>query len=209
MRPIRCIGNRMCVWTLLTILWTFLGVRVGQDYDPQTDFSRYKSFGWTPAQSEKTAGAPGNNPFFTRRVQTAIEDFLIRNGYIEASDGNPDFLIETQLVVERKVEVDRTGDGWPGNRYFGDSAFDTTVEEYGDGTLVIDFFAADMRRLLWRGTGSRRVEQAASPQKSAETINKWVSEILKQYPPEPKAARPANAGCSAPIKRAAPPAPQT
>lgn len=208
MRPIRCIGNRMCVWTLLTILWTFLGVRVGQDYDPQTDFSRYKSFGWTPAQSEKTAGAPGNNPFFTRRVQTAIEDFLIRNGYIEASDGNPDFLIETQLVVERKVEVDRTGEGWPGNRYFGDSFFETTVDEYEDGTLIIDFLDPGTKKLFWRGTGSRRVAPSSSPQKSAETIDRWVSEILKQYPPQSKSTSRAPAGCSGPLKQGVPTAPQ-
>lgn len=209
MRSIRCMGNRISVWTLLTILWTFLGVRVGQDYDPQTDFSRYKSFGWAPAPSEETAKPPGDNPFFTKRVQAAIEDFLVRNGFVKASDGNPDFLIETHLLVERRVEVDRTGDGWPGNRYFGDSFFDTTVDEYDDGTLVIDFLAADTKGLLWRGTGSRRVEQSTSPQKSAETINRWVAEILKQYPPKPMATRPANAGCSAPIKQAAPPAPQT
>lgn len=209
MRTVGCRGNRLCVWTLLTILWTFLGVRVGQDYDPQTDFSRYRSFAWSSVPSQKETGLPGSTPFFTKRVHAAVEDFLIRNGYIKASDGNPDFLIQTHLVVERRVEVDRTGDGWPGNRYFGDSFFDTTIDEYDDGTLIIDFLAGDTQKLLWRGTGSRRVENASSPQQSVETINRWVAEILKQFPPKPKAIRPANAGCSAPIKQAAPQAPQT
>lgn len=209
MRSIRCMGNRISVWTLLTILWTFLGVRVGQDYDPQTDFSRYKSFAWSSAPSQKMAKPSRDNPFITKRVHAAIEDFLIRNGYIEADGGNPDFLIQTQLVVERRVEVDRTGEGWPGSRYFGDSFFETTIDEYDDGTLIIDFLAADTKGLLWRGTGSRRVENASSPQQSIETINRWVAEILKQYPPKAKTGRPAPAGCSAPIKQVAPPVPQT
>ncbi|MFZ0132989.1 MAG: DUF4136 domain-containing protein [Desulfobacterales bacterium] len=199
----------MGVWTLLTILWTFLGVRVGQDYDPQTDFSRYKIFDWALVSGQKTSTPIVDDPFFNRRVQAAIENFLIQNGYVKASVGNPDFLIETHLLVERRVAVDRTGDGWPGNRYFGDSFFDTTVDEYNDGTLIIDFLAADTKGLLWRGTGSRRVDNASSPQQSVETINRWVAEILKQYPPKAKTGRPAPAGCSAPIRQAAPPAPQT
>ena len=192
----------------LTILWTFLGVRVGQDYDPHTDFMRYKSFAWAPVPQEKTGRTFLDHPFFNKRVRDAVESFLIQHGYARTTEGESDFLIETHIIVKRRVAVDRTGEGWPGNRYFGDSFFETTVDEYEDGTLIIDFLDPGTKKLFWRGTGSRRVAPSSSPQKSAETIDRWVSEILKQYPPQSKSTSRAPAGCSGPLKQGVPTAPQ-
>ena len=204
MRPFKC----MCVWTVLATFWTFLGVRVGQDYEYQTDFSRYKSFGWAAVPQEKARASFLDSPFVAKRIHTAVESFLVQNGYIESSDGKTDFLVDIHLTVEKMVEVDQTGDGWPGHRAFGDSAFETVITEYDEGTLIIDFLDAGTQRLFWRGTGTRRVDHSSSPQTSADTINKWVSEILKQYPPKATVSRPATAGCSTPPNQVVPAAPQ-
>ena len=204
MRHFKC----MCVWTVLATLWTFLGVRVGQDYEPQTDFSRYKSFGWAPGLQEKPGASSWGSPFVAKRVHAAVESFLIQNGYPKSSDGKPDFLIGIHLAVEKMIEVDQSVDGWPGPRYFGDSAFETYIIEYDEGTLIIDFLDAGTQRLFWRGTGTRRVDYSSSSQRSADTTNRWVSEILKQYPPKKKVSRQAPAGCSTPPNQVMPAAPQ-
>ncbi len=204
MRHIKC----LCAWTALATLWTFLGVRVGQDYEPLTDFSRYKSFDWAAVPQEKAAASSWGSPFVAKRVHAAVESFLIQNGYPKSSDGKPDFLIDIHLAVEKMIEVDQSVDGWPGHRYFGDSAFETYIVEYDEGTVIIDFLDADTQRLFWRGTGRRRIDHSSSPQSSADTINRWVSEILKQYPPKAKVSRQAPAGCSTPPNRVMPTAPQ-
>ena len=204
MRHIKC----LCAWTALATLWTFLGVRVGQDYEPQTDFSRYKSFDWAAVPQEKAAASSWGSPFVAKRVHAAVESFLSQNGYPKSSDGKPDFLVNVQLAVITMVEVDRSLEGGPGHRMFGDSAFETVITEYDEGTLIIDFLDAGTQKLFWRGTGTRRINQSSSPQKSAETINRWVSEILKQYPPKTKISRQTSAGCSTPQKQVAPAAPQ-
>jgi hypothetical protein len=204
MRPIKC----LCAWTVLATLWTFLGVRVGQDYEPQTDFSRYKSFGWAPGPREKSGASSWGSPFVTKRILVAVESFLIHHGYAKSSDGKPAFLVDIHLAVEKMIEVDQSGDGWPGHRYFGDSAFETIIIEYDEGTVIIDFLDAGTQRLFWRGTGTRRINHSSSPKKSADTINRWVSEILKQYPPKTKVSRQTPAGCSASPNQVMPAAPQ-
>ena len=204
MRKIKC----LCAYTALVTLWTFLGVRLGQDYEFQTDFSRYKSFNWAAAPQEEDGESSWNSPFAAKRVHAAVETFLIRNGYPKASDGKPDFLVTVHLTAVKMVEVDRSWEGGPGRRNFGDSAFETVITEYVDGTVIIDFLNAGTQRLFWRGTGTRRINHSSSPQKSADTINRWVSEILKQYPPKAKVSRQAPAGCSAPPNRATLAAPQ-
>ena len=200
MRQIKC----LCAWTALATLWTFLGVRVGQDYEPQTDFPRYKSFDWAAVPQEKAGESPWGSPFVAKRVHDAVENFLIQNGYPKSSDGKPDFLVNVYLTAVKMVEVDRSWEGRPGHRYFGDSAFETYIIEYDEGTVVIDFLDAGTQRLFWRGTGTRRINHSSSPQKSADTINRWVSEILKQYPPKATVSRPAPAGCSTPPNREMP-----
>lgn len=204
MRPIKC----LCAWTALATLWTFLGVRVGQDYESQTDFSRYKSFGWAPSLQEKPEASSWGSPFVTKRIHAAVESFLTQNGYAESSDGKPDFLIDIHLAVEKMIEVDQSVDRWPGRRYLGGSAFETDIVEYDEGTLIIDFLDAGTQRLFWRGTGTRRIDYSSSPQKATDTTNRWVSEILKQYPPEEKVSRPAPAGCSTPPNQVTSAAPQ-
>ena len=48
---------------------------------------------------------------------------------------------------------------------FGDSAFETVITEYDEGTLIIDFLDAGTQRLFWRGTGTRRINHSSSPAK--------------------------------------------
>ena len=203
MRHFKC----LFVWTVLATLWTFLGVRVGQDYESQTDFSRYKSFGWAAVPQEIAGASSWGSPFIRKRIHAAVESFLVQNGFSESADGKPDFLVTIHLTVEKMVEVDQSVDGWPGHRYFGDSAFETVIIEYDEGTVIIDFLDADTKILFWRGTGTRRIGYTSSPQKSADTVNRWVAEILKQYPPKTKVSRQTPSGCSTSpnqVKSAAP-----
>jgi len=200
-----------CVWawTLLVSLWTFLGVRVGQDYDVQTVFSHYRSFGFSDAPQVKAGSSVLDNPFLRKRIRQAIENALVEKGYHKSSGGTPDFWVDYHWATVPRVEVDYAGDGWFGHRYPGDSAFETTVQQYDEGTVTIDFINAQSKKLFWRGTGTRRVNKALRPQKSAEYTQKWVDNILKQYPPGAKISQPAASGCSLPAQQMKPAPPQT
>ena len=191
----------LCAWILLISLWTFLGVRVGQDYEVKTAFSQYKRFDFAGASRIKKGPSGSDNPFLMKRIHEAVENTLVEKGYQRSSKGNVDFLVAYHWSTVARVEVDYTGDGWFGHRYPGDSAFETTVQEYDEGTLTIDFLDAESQKLFWRGTGIRRIAKSTRPQKSTEYTQKWVAEILKQYPPGVKKAQPAHSGCSSPPRQ--------
>jgi hypothetical protein len=76
----------LCVWTVSATLWTFLGVRVGQDYESQTDFSRYISFGWAVVPQEKAGASLWGSPFTTKRIHAAVKNFMVQNGYIYVAE---------------------------------------------------------------------------------------------------------------------------
>ena len=205
MLKLKCV----CAWILLVSLWTFLGIRVGQDYDVQTVFSRYRSFGFSDASQVKTGSSVLDNPFLRKRIRQAIANTLVEKGYHKSSEGSPDFWVDYHWATVPRVEVDYSGDGWFGHRYPGDSAFETTVQQYDEGTVTIDFIDAQSKKLFWRGTGTRRVDKSSSVRKSVEYTQKWIDNILKQYPPGTKISRPVASGCSSPAQQMEPALTQT
>ena len=60
----------------------------------------------------------------------------------------------------------------------------TTATEYTVGTLIIDFYDARQRELVWRGSGEGKVNQARDPEESQERINQVVTLILQDFPVE-------------------------
>ena len=195
MQYLKCI----CIWTILASLWTFLGVRVSQDYEVRTDFSKFRSFDWAPLPQKKTGDARLDNALMGKRIRNAVEHTLIQNGYPKASEGKPDFHVAYHWSVKTMLESDTiiTESRWGGYPFWGGAGYETYIHEYYEGTLIIDFFDADTNKLLWRGAGFRRVTQYSDPQKTTEAINKTVDEILKQYPPKVRSFNRVRSGCSA------------
>jgi len=61
---------------------------------------------------------------------------------------------------------------------------ETTVSQYDEGTLVIDFVDRPARRLAWRGSGTGRLARNPDPDQVTKRVNEAVDEILAQFPPQ-------------------------
>ena len=83
----------LCAWAFLLTLWTFLGVRVGQDYVPETAFDRYKRFDFLETPLGEAELSDLSNPFLIKRIRRAIETTLGQRGYERSFKGTPDFWI--------------------------------------------------------------------------------------------------------------------
>ena len=59
----------------------------------------------------------------------------------------------------------------------------TSVRQYDQGTLVIDFIDAATEQLVWRGTGSDRLYNQLTPEETTSKVNNLVKKIMEQYPP--------------------------
>ena len=165
-----------------------VGFQVTQDYDPDTDFSGYRSWYWLPPS---TSGDPRvDNDLFDTRVRRAVESTLSARGFRQTSRGEGDFAVGYHALIAGRTNV-RTindhygyGPGW--GRYGGRSGTGytrTIVDQYEEGTLIIDVVDEASRKLAWRGSTSARVQETSDRQERAERMQRAVDAILAEFPP--------------------------
>ncbi len=57
----------------------------------------------------------------------------------------------------------------------------TTTETYKVGTLVVDLFDTQTKKLIWRGTSSDTLSNKSN--KNIQALDKGVEKMFKQFPP--------------------------
>ena len=177
----------MKTWTVLpsTALLASLSLaalvhaqRTSYDFDTTVSFSNFKTYAWT-------RGTPAREPFFDRRVETAIDSQLTAKG-LTKSDTSPDLYVRYHVALG----VDRSVNGWVGGTGAGygwrggPGSVDLRLNELPMGTLVIDIIEAAKEQLVWRGVGTQELDLDAKPEKRDAAIAKAVEKILKNFPPK-------------------------
>ena len=181
---------------LLFVVFGCSSIKVSQDYDPAKDFSGLKTYAWQSETQAKTDDVRVDNPLLNARIRAAFDRSISRKGYQKVSDGTPDFHVSYQYTIRKTIGSDdvSTGIGF-GIGGFGHRSgaaggigigTGSSVSEYDEGMLVIDFIDAGNGNLIWRGIGTRRVSMQSDPEKTITDINKTVDEILAQFPPKRK-----------------------
>ncbi len=161
------------------------GIRVNTDYNPDTDFTRYRTFAW--AEGLGSLDDPRMTDLVDQRFRRAVESELVSRGMETTASGEPDVFVGYQIALDDRVDYQTIntyyGGAW-GYRgvYGGVVGTQTTATEYTVGTLVIDVYDARQRELVWRGSGEGRVNQARNPEESQERINQVVTRILQDFP---------------------------
>lgn len=155
--------------------------KVNTDFDAAADFTKYKTYVWTE-------GTPSPNPLGEQRVHDALEAQLALEGFKKVAE-NPDVVVTTHILTKEEKEVVATGYGGGygyGPRWGGAYGGTTTasVYTYIQGTLVVDMYDAQTKKLVWRGTGTDTASDKAD--KNAKKVVKALEKMFKQYPPVPK-----------------------
>ena len=187
--------TRICLFVLLLFLLAAGGcstVRVNSDYDPSYNFSTIHTYGWgfSEAVDDEFAG----NPFLKKRIMASIDTYLQARGYRLAEPDLADVQVVLQAVVKEKMRVTDWGgphgyyrdpwyDPWWGGGAYGGRV---DVSYYQEGTLVIDMVDSSTKTMIWRGVGTGIVGQYADQDKQRAAIDKYVREILDQFPPDHK-----------------------
>jgi len=169
---------------LIAVLAMLLAVpaataQVKTDYDPQVDFSRFKTWTWME-------GTPAPDPFSQQRIEDAIEAKLAEKGLVKAEGDEADLVVVTHVSVSAEKQVDVTHFGGYGGRYGWRAGYGSSyvnVRDINVGTLVVDLVDAEKQELVWRGMASDTV--ANKPQKSEKKIRKAVSKMFNRFPPQP------------------------
>lgn len=161
-------------------------LRTISDYDKTTDFSKYKTYGFY----DKGMARIRLNNLDKRRLMGAVEAELNAKGFTKSD--KPDFLVNLVVVARERVDYYNPGFygglgwgfGW-GNPFWGGNF--AHVNQYMEGTIIVDFLDPEKKTLFWHGRGTGF--NLDSFNKREERLHTGVSEILAQYPPDQTTAK--------------------
>ena len=121
-----------------------------------------------------------------QRIVRAVNAELSAKGMREvANEADASLLVTEHINVEQKLRVNTTNYGYGYGRwgYYGAGYTDTSVDQYEQGTLIIDFIDAKSKQLVWRGMAQSRLREMATPEEREARVRAAVSAILEKYPP--------------------------
>ena len=150
---------------------------VKTDYDKKVDFTQYKTYSWGKVETE--------NPLWQSRIMDAVDRTLQQKGWQKLPSGGDVTVMAvgaTQNQKEYQTFYDGLGPGWWWGG-FGETAT-TTVQNYRVGTLVIDMYDTNRKRLIWRGVASDTLSD--KPEKNEKKLDKAIEKLFKDFPPKSK-----------------------
>ncbi|WP_158974387.1 DUF4136 domain-containing protein [Cellulophaga sp. L1A9] len=167
----------------LLVLSSCSSVRVMADYDKKADFNTYNTYAFYKTGIDKAQISDLDK----KRILYAIEAEMSARGFSKSE--NPDVLISIFTKEREQVDIYNNywggGYGWGWNPYFwgGGNMYGNQVSTRTEGSLYIDLIDAKDKQLVWQGKGVGSLYQTKNIEKKEERIQKFVSEILKAYPP--------------------------
>lgn len=134
------------------------------------------------------------NTIMHDRIVNTVNLQLELQGFVQQKQ-DPDFLVNYNITSEKKTDI-RTYDNYGGygpswgwgfgyaHRGMAISTYsETRVDEYQQGTLIIDIIDPKTNRLIWRGVGSKRLPETSDVDVMDKLIHEIVSNILQKFPP--------------------------
>ncbi|NTV47531.1 MAG: DUF4136 domain-containing protein, partial [Chlorobiales bacterium] len=126
-------------------------VEVGQKYNPEVNFSSYKTFCWL-SKNKMEASDPRTDSVIQRQILNALSRELSARGFALKAASEADFVVAFYVSVEQKL----TGAAIDNLRDIPQYGYGTRdisgYQHYNEGTLIVDFIDPKKNELTWRGT---------------------------------------------------------
>jgi hypothetical protein len=151
---------------------------VKTDYDRAADFNLYKTYSWENVHTE--------NPLWVSRIKGAVNSALAARGWTEVKSGGKASIMAMEMTRSHQTLntfYDSFGGGWGWRGWFGGGFGDstTTEETYEVGTLVVDLFDSNTKKLIWRGSVSDTLSDKSD--KNIKNLDKGVDKMFEHFPP--------------------------
>ena len=182
------------LFRMTLVLPFLLGLALGQDvkynFEPGTDFAKYKTYRW-----EKHPKSLDVDDITLGQLAKGFDAALTAKGLTRKDSGDTDLVIVFQLAMGQEKQVTSFdtggygyGPGWRGGWYGGGMGgmSTSTTSTINIGTVVLDMYDTSTKKLVWRGMASKTIDERAKPDKKQKNINKAATKMLKNYPPKQK-----------------------
>src|SRR5579864_8925936 len=150
--------------------------QVKTDYDRSADFSQYKTYSWEKVKTQ--------DPLWVDRIKEAVNSALAAKGLTPVESGGDIAIVAIEMTKNQQslnTFYDGFGGGWRWGGGFGDAT--TTVDNYKVGTLVVDLFDANTKKVIWRGSATDALSNKSD--KNIKDLDKGVEKMFAHFPPEP------------------------
>jgi hypothetical protein len=154
---------------------------VKTDYDRNADFGGYKTYSWGRVNTQ--------NDLWVDRIKAAVNSALTAKGWTQVNSGGNVSIMAMEMTQSHQTlntYYDDFGGGWGWRGWggvgggFGEST--TTESTYRVGTLVIDLFDSNTKKLVWRGSSSAVLSDKSA--KNIKNLDKDVNRMFEHFPPE-------------------------
>jgi hypothetical protein len=188
MQP-RSIAFMLIVLLLAAALFALpLQAKVVVDFDPNLDFSQYKTYAFIGGV-ENLVAIQLNPELIENPLHHTVARELDKRGLREVQDGEkPDLVVRYWINSSAQMDVTVAGEWGPYSAYVG-GYWSFLFESVGTGgkkesVLIIDLIDAKAKSLAWR---LYFIGKLANPEKEWKRIDEEVSKGLESYPPSDKA----------------------
>ena len=157
---------------------------VNHDWDRDADFAAYATYGWMPAATGTSGDARAaveRNSLLDKRIRSAVNSALNAKG-MRQQDDDPDLVVVYHTGVEDKITVTDWGYRYSYD-YYGWGGRDIDVQNYQEGTLIIDLIDTKTMELVWRGSVTGTIDQTAKPEKREKRLKEAIGKVMASYPP--------------------------
>jgi hypothetical protein len=188
---------RICIALALTVTPCLAG-SAKNDFDPGVDFSRFKTFAFVGGHNLDGSDWL-DEPEMRDRFRNFISGALEMRGLLEVpNDLNPGLAVRFWVGRRQKQDVKVVGFGassmWGGYPPYWSGAWaysyeEYVIENYSEGTLVVDLIDPASKELVWRTFLKQKIEDRAKAYKQAkENLYKAIA-VLPPSPAEKEKMR--------------------
>lgn len=147
------------------------------DFSHSTDWARFHTYSWLKVQA--------SNQLWENRIQRDVDEQLMAKGWMKVPSGGDASVTAvgiTKDVPTLTTFYDNMGGGW----FWGgmDGISTTTQSTEPEGTLNVDIFNTQTKKLIWRGTSTNSL--SGNPEKNEKKLAKNVEDLFKHFPPHSK-----------------------
>jgi len=162
------------------------------DFDPDVNFSKFKTFSFIGGHELENSGILAN-PATRERIKNFISGVMETRGLMEVPpDENPTLDVRYWVSVRQKQDItDVTRPAmwggfpayWTGPWYYSYEEY--VVQNYVEGTLIIDWIDPTTRELVWRTFLLQKIEDRTE---AYEEAKKNLTKAFGEFPPSTEEA---------------------
>jgi hypothetical protein len=178
---------------LVTVLTGCASMEVSTEHDTSFNFSPLKTYTWLPNPQEYFGNPKIDKSVLEARIQTAVDRELAAKKYMRITSGTPDFHVRYHAVAGTDMQVENVSDSgsgmsgdWNDQRlgFYRKGGGKSATYSWDKGTLLLDMVNPENNKIIWIGTAAAKIGLQDSAEKKEERINRAVSKLLANFPPQ-------------------------